>query len=322
VRVLITGITGFVGRHLVNHLAEAGDVVIGVSQSGEWSPEWKSELSRLARLEKIDLADADSTETLTELIDRKQPEAIYHLAAQSNPQASMDDPRGSWVVNLGGTLNLLEAVRESSVNPRVLVVSSGVVYGNPSPENIPVREDCPPRPINPYSASKAGADMLAIQYHLGYGLNTIIARPFNHAGPGQSTRYVLANLAMQAAEIAAGVKQEMQTGNLEIVRDFTDVRDIVRGYRILIEKGHLGEIYHLGRGQGTKLADALQALREISGHALPQMVDPARLRGVDLPLLVADVSKIQRDTGWKAEIPIETTMQDLFEGFSSNIIRA
>lgn len=151
-RVLITGITGFVGRHLVNHLAEAGDVVIGLSQSGEWSPQWKAELSRLARLEKIDLADADSTETLTELIDRKQPEAIYHLAAQSNPQASMDDPRGSWVVNLGGTLNLLEAVRESSVNPRVLVVSSGVVYGNPAPENIPVREDCPPGqsiPIQP-----------------------------------------------------------------------------------------------------------------------------------------------------------------------------
>ena len=198
----------------------------------------------------------------------------------------MDDPRGSWVVNLGGTLNLLEAVRESSVNPRVLVVSSGVVYGNPAPENIPVREDCPPRPINPYSASKVGADMLAIQYHLGYGLNT------------------------------------MQTGNLEIVRDFTDVRDIVRGYRILMEKGHLGEIYHLGRGQGTKLADALQALREISGHALPQMVDPSRLRGVDLPLLVANVDKIQRDTGWSAQIPIETTMRDLFEGFSSNIIRA
>ena len=314
-RVLITGITGFVGRHLVEHLAEAGDVIIGLSQHGQWPAEWKLKMERVARLEKIDLADADSTETLTELIDRKQPEAIYHLAAQSNPQASMDDPRGSWVVNLGGTLNLLEAVRESSVNPRVLVVSSGVVYGNPSAENIPVREDCPPRPINPYSASKAGADMLAIQYHLGYGLNTLIARPFNHAGPGQSARYVLANLAMQAAEISAGVKQEMQTGNLEITRDFTDVRDIVRGYRILMEKGRLGEIYHLGRGEGTKLAGALQALRDISGHALPQMVDPARLRGVDLPLLVADVSKIRNDTGWSAQIPIETTMKDLFDGF-------
>jgi len=321
VRVLITGITGFVGRHLVEHLAQAGDVIVGVSSSGQWPAEHKAHLERVARLEKIDLADADSTDTLTDLIDRKQPEAIYHLAAQANPQASMDDPRGSWVVNLGGTLNLLEAVRASSVNPRVLVVSSGVVYGNPAPERIPVREDCPPLPINPYSASKAGADMLALQYYLGYGVNTIIARPFNHAGPGQSARYVLAGLAMQAAEIVAGKKPEMQTGNLEITRDFTDVRDIVRGYRLLIEKGRLGEIYHLGRGQGTKLADALEALRQISGHAIPQKVDPARLRGVDLAYLVADVSKILADTGWRTEIPMETTMRDLFEGFLAKIDR-
>lgn len=318
-RALATGITGFVGAHLVRHLVECGDVVIGVSRSGIWPSENKAEMERLARLEKIDLAVADDTEALTELIERKSPEAIYHLAAQSNPHASMDDPRGAWAVNLGGTLNLLEAVRESSARPRILVVSSGVVYGNPPPERIPVREDCPERPINPYSASKIGADMAAVQAHLGYGLATIVARPFNHAGPGQSARYVLPGLARQAAAIVTGSQQEMETGNLEIVRDFTDVRDIVRGYRILIEKGKLGEIYNLGRGSGTKLADALEALRTISGHPLPQKVDPAKLRGVDLPLLVADVAKIREDTGWAAEIPIETTMRDLFLEFRATM---
>lgn len=314
-RVLITGITGFVGRHLTRHLAVAGDVITGISSSGQWPSEFKSEMERLARLDAMDLADSDCMEPLTDLIDRKQPDAIYHLAAQANPQASMDDPRGSWAVNLGGTLNLLESVRASSINPRVLVVSSGVVYGNPPADRIPVREDCPECPINPYSASKVAADMLAIQGHLGYGLNTIIARPFNHAGPGQSSRYVLPNLAMQAAEIVAGVKPEMQTGNLEIVRDFTDVRDIVRGYRILMEKGQTGEIYHLGQGRGTRLMDALEALRQITGHALPQAVDAGRLRGVDLQLLVADVSKIESHTGWKAEIPLQTTMNDLYMDF-------
>ncbi|MFM7593312.1 MAG: GDP-mannose 4,6-dehydratase [Isosphaeraceae bacterium] len=320
-RVLITGITGFVGRHLTRHLAASGDVIWGLSTSGQWPEEYRGELSRLARLERVDLADSDCMDTLVEMLDRRQPEAIYHLAAQSNPQASMDDPRGSWAVNLGGTLNLLESVRESNVRPRVLVVSSGVVYGNPAPERIPVREDCPEMPINPYSASKVAADMHAIQCHLGYGLNTIIARPFNHAGPGQSPRYVLANLALQAAEIVAGVKPGMQTGNLNIIRDFTDVRDIVRGYRMLVEKGRAGEIYHLGRGHGTKLFDALEALRKISGHAIPQEVDPARLRGADLELLVADVSKIYADTGWQAEIPLEQTMKDLFEGFLKTIIK-
>ena len=314
-RVLITGITGFVGCHLTRHLAASGDVISGLSSSGKWPESDRSELSRIAKLDQIDLADSDCMEMLIELLDRRQPEAIYHLAAQSNPQASMDDPRGSWAVNLGGTLNLLESVRESSINPRILVVSSGVVYGNPPSERIPVREDCPEMPINPYSASKIAADMHALQGHLGYGLNTIIARPFNHAGPGQSSRYVLANLALQSAEIVAGLKNKMHTGNLEIVRDFTDVRDIVRGYRLLIEKGRTGEIYHLGQGQGTRLADALEALRRISGHEIPQEVDPARLRGADLQLLVADVSKIYNDTGWKAEIPLENTMRDLFEGF-------
>ncbi len=314
-RVLITGITGFVGQHLTRHLAASGDVIWGLSNSGQWPEEYRAELSRLARVDSMDLADSDCMETLVEMLDRRQPEAIYHLAAQSNPQASMDDPRGSWAVNLGGTLNLLESVRESSVKPRVLVVSSGVVYGNPAPDRIPVREDCPEMPINPYSASKVAADMHALQAHLGYGLNTIIARPFNHAGPGQSPRYVLANLAQQAAEIVSGKKPAMQTGNLEIVRDFTDVRDIVRGYRLLIEKGRTGEIYHLAQGRGTRLFDSLEVLRKITGHALPQEVDTSRLRGADLQLLVADVSKIWADTGWHAEIPLETTMKDLYEGF-------
>jgi GDP-4-dehydro-6-deoxy-D-mannose reductase len=276
-------------------------------------------LDRDVRFERFDLAEGDEDE-LADLIRRKQPEAIYHLAAQSNPQASTKDPRGTWVVNLGGTLNLLEAAKASGIKPRILVVGSGVCYGNPPREFAAgVSEACPLRPNNPYSSSKAAADLLAVQHHLSDGTDVVIARPFNHAGPRQSSTYVLSALARQVAEFDAGRRERVEVGNLEVTRDFTDVRDVVRGYRMLIEKGIAGEIYNLGSGRGVLLRSAVEMLGRFASRPAEIHVDPARVRPVDQPLLVADASKLRAAVGWEPLITIEQTLEDMFAHWRRNL---
>jgi GDP-4-dehydro-6-deoxy-D-mannose reductase len=312
-RVLVTGVSGFVGVHLAEHLVDSGDLVVGLSASGRW-PEGLSglALARQVRLEAFDLADGAESD-LADLIGRKRPEAIYHLAAQANPQASLSDPRGTWALNLGGALNLLEAVKASGLKPRVVLVGSGVCYGNPAPEHLPVSESCPLRPNNPYSASKAAADLLGIQHFLSHGTDVVMVRPFNHAGPRQSSTYVLSGLARQVAEVEAGLKPRVEVGNLEVVRDFTDVRDVVRGYRLLAERGAPGEIYNLGSGRGTRIADALETLRSLARAAVEVYVDPARVRPVDQPLLVADASKLRAATDWEPRFSISRTLADMLD---------
>ena len=314
-RALVTGISGFVGGHLAEHLIGMGDIVVGLSSSGRWP----RELEGIgARIEAFDLAGGDDA-ALAELIARKQPEAIYHLAAQANPQASVADPRGTWALNLGGALTLLEAVKATGLKPRVVLVGSGVCYGNPSPEHMPVSENCPLRPNNPYSASKAAADLLGIQHYLAHGTDVVMARPFNHAGPRQSSAYVLSALARQVAEVEAGAKPRVEVGNLDIVRDFTDVRDVVRAYRLLALAGQPGEIYNLGSGRGTRLADALDTLRSRAKAPIEVFVDPARVRPVDQPLLVADASKLRAAVGWEPSFAIEQTLSDMLDYWRKSI---
>jgi GDP-4-dehydro-6-deoxy-D-mannose reductase len=310
-RALVTGISGFVGGHLAEHLLASGDTVAGLSASGRW-PASLAHLVGNVAIEPCDLAGI-AQEAMTELVASKQPEAIYHLAAQANPQASVADPKGTWALNLGGTLSLLEAVKASGLKPRVVVVGSGVCYGNPSPQQMPVTELCPLRPNNPYSASKGAADLLGVQHYLAHGTDVVMARPFNHAGPRQSSTYVLGALARQVAEVEAGLKPRVEVGNLDIVRDFTDVRDVVRAYRLLAEKGEPGEIYNLGSGRGTKLADALEILRGLATSPIEVYVDPARVRPVDQPLLVADASKLRSAVGWEPLYSIEATLADMLE---------
>ena len=310
-RALVTGISGFVGGHLAEHLLESGDAVAGLSSSGRW-PERLAHLAPGARVEACDLA-AIGQDEMTDLIARERPEAIYHLAAQANPQASVADPRGTWALNLGGTLTLLEAVKASGLKPRVVLVGSGVCYGNPGPEHLPVSESCPLRPNNPYSASKGAADLLGIQHFLAHGTDVVMVRPFNHAGPRQSATYVLGALARQVAEVEAGIKPAVEVGNLDVVRDFTDVRDVVRAYRLLASKGDAGEIYNLGSGRGTRLLDALETLRGLAGSPIEVRVDPARVRPVDQPLLVADASKLRAATGWEPLFSIEATLADMLD---------
>src|SRR4051794_16084408 len=296
-RVLVTGVSGFVGGHLAEHLIDSGDLVVGLSARGRWPAEL-AHLSRHVRIEPCNLAEASESDLIA-LIGRKQPEAIYHLAAQANPQASMADPRGTWALNLGGTLNLLEAVKATGLRPRVVLVGSGVSYGNPAPEHMPVREDCPLRPNNPYSASKAAADLLGIQHFQAHGTDVVMVRPFNHAGPRQSPSYVLGALAQQVAEVEAGHKSRVEVGNLDVVRDFTDVRDVVHAYRLPAERGAAGEGYNLGPGRGTRLADALETLTTLAQAPIEVFLDPARVRPVDQRLLVADSSKLRAATGWE-----------------------
>ncbi len=308
-RALITGISGFVGGHLTEHLIAQGDVVVGLSVSGRWPLELEH-LGKCARIEQLDLADCTETD-LASYFNRKQPEVIYHLAAQSNPQESLADPRGTWALNLGGTLNLLEAIKASAQRPRVILISSGVCYGNPASEWIPVREDCPLRPNNPYAASKAAADLLGVQHHLAHGADVVIVRPFNHAGPRQSLRYVLAALAAQVVEVELDRRDCLEVGNLDVVRDFTDVRDVVRAYRLLAQTGRPGEIYNLGSGQGIRIADALEHLRSLATKPAPVRVEAARVRSIDQPLLVADSSKLLAATGWRPHYAIEQTLADM-----------
>jgi GDP-4-dehydro-6-deoxy-D-mannose reductase len=310
-RVLVTGATGFVGRHLIEHLFESGDQIVGISSSGAW-PEGLAHLASRCRLERLDLTDGVA-EDLRSLLARKQPEAIYHLAAQSNPQHSMSDPRGTWAVNLGGALNLLEAVRESGRAPSVVLVGSGVSYGNPAPADLPVTERCPLRPNNPYAASKAAADLLGIQHFLAHGSRVVIARPFNHAGPGQSDRYVLSSLARQVAEVEVGTRAQVEHGNLDVVRDFTDVRDISRAYRLLVERGEPGEVYNIGTGRDVPLARVLEILRSLARVEIQARQDLARVRPVDQPRLLADASKLRAATGWESTYSLERTLADMLD---------
>lgn len=310
-RALITGASGFVGGHLAAHLVESGDVVVGTSRSGRW-PAALADLASRVRIERLDLAEPPATD-LVELLRRKQPEAIYHLAAQSNPRQSLEEPRATWAINLGGTLNLLEAVRVSGLRPRVLLVGSGVSYGAPAPEYLPVNELCPLRPNDPYAASKAAADVLGIQHALGYGADVVVARPFNHAGPRQSDRYVLASFARQVVEIERGRRTRIDVGNLDVTRDFTDVRDIVRAYRLLVEQGRAGEVYNIGTGRDVPLSALLERLRALARVSVPVHVDPARARPVDQPRLLADASKLRGTTGWAPSYTIEQTLADMLE---------
>jgi GDP-4-dehydro-6-deoxy-D-mannose reductase len=310
-RALVTGISGFVGGHLAEHLVAEGDLVVGLSASGRFPAELAG-LSKTVRIERFDLVEQGEAE-LADLIRRKQPDVIYHLAAQSNPQGSTTDPHGTWTLNLVGSLNLLEAVKSSGLKPRVVLVGSGVCYGNPAPQFIPVSEDCPLRPNNPYAASKAAVDLLGIEHYLAHGTNVVMIRPFNHAGPRQLPRYVLAGLAYQVAEVESGRRSVVEVGNLEVVRDFTDVRDVVRAYRLFADGGQPGEIYNLGSGRGTKLADALDYLRSQSSTTVDVLVDAGRVRSVDQSLLVANADKLRAAVGWEPSYSIEQTLADMLD---------
>ena len=294
-RVLVTGSRGFVGPWLMAHLDESGDEVLALPE----------------------VADIRDAEGLRAALLAAEPEMVCHLAAQSSVKRSWEDPAGTIIVNVVGTLNLCNAAAALDRPPRVLLISSSEVYGSVGSEEYLINEDQPFAPVSPYAASKASAEMVALQSWLGRGLDVVRARAFNHTGPGQQAGFVVPDLASQVALAARGQLSRIATGNLEVSRDITDVRDVVRAYRLLLLHGEAGAAYNVCRGEAVLISDLLRTLMKLAGTDVPVWVDPARARPADVPVQVGDRSRIKAITGWQPEIPLEKTLADVLAGFSN-----
>ncbi len=294
-RVLVTGSKGFVGTWLLRHLAEVGDEAVGLDM-------------------EVDITDPYA---LRAAIVAAAPDAICHLAAQASVGRSWSDARATFEVNSLGVLNLLEAAAGSTPRPRVLLISSAEVYGSVTPDQLPITEHVPFRPASPYAASKAAAELLGLQAWLGGGLEVVRVRPFNHTGPGQRPDYVVPALARQIAAAVTSGADRLEVGNLAVRRDLTDVRDVVRAYRLLLTDGVPGEVYNVCRGRSELIEDLARRMLELAGVDLPLVVDPARVRPVDLPDLVGDPTRVHQATGWVPDIDLDQTLRDVLRSFSS-----
>ncbi|MCA1723874.1 MAG: GDP-mannose 4,6-dehydratase [Thermomicrobia bacterium] len=299
-RVLVTGATGFVGAYLVAHFAEA-------------YPDWqvtgttRHAVSADSRFIRCDLRDAGA---VASLIERTKPEMVVHLAGQSNVPASLKDPEATLSNNILGTLHLLDACRAHVPHARLLIISSSEVYGPTPPEAQPLGEERPLRPANPYAVSKAAQEMLALQYAHSYSLDIVVARPFNHIGPGQTDRFVVSAFARQIVEIERGERHAISVGNLDARRDFTDVRDVARAYGLLLERGERGSVYNIGQGAAVAIGDLLVMLCDRAQVAIAIARDPTRMRPSDAPVMMADTTRLRQATGWQPEIPLRQSLDE------------
>lgn len=300
-RVLITGATGFAGRHLTRHLA---GTMPGVEIHGTtMTPE--TVIPGL-QLHQIDLRD---DEAVRQLLEALQPQQIYHLAALASPRRSFEAPWETLENNIRAQLNLTLACLALDQKPRLLVVSSAEVY---AAHDTPLTEETPFNPTNPYGVSKIAQDMLALQYSQSHRLPILRARPFNHIGPGQGEGYVAPDFAMQIARIEAGKQPSvLEVGNLSARRDFTDVRDVVRAYHLIAEQGQPGEVYNIASGSAHSIQELLDTLLGFSTHKIDVRVNPARFLPVDVPIKQGDASRLHRATGWQPTIPFEQTLLDI-----------
>jgi len=311
-KVLITGITGFVGKHLAEHLISKKSYEITGTYRSESGLVTLDALKGQVVLKQLDLNDTSAVESL---ILSEQPDYIFHLAAQASPAKSFSSPVETLTNNIISEFSVLNVVKKHNMQEiRILIVSTGEIYGAVMPSDIPVDELTPMRPVSPYAVSKITQDYLALQYHLAYKLDTVRLRPFNHIGPGQKTGYVVSDFAKQIAEIEKG-KQEpvISVGNLVAKRDFTDVRDMVKAYEQAMRLGESGDAYNLGSGHSRKIDDILQTLLSLSSEKITVNIDQSRFRPIDVPEIVCDCHKFHKLTGWKPEIPFERTLQDILD---------
>jgi GDP-4-dehydro-6-deoxy-D-mannose reductase len=299
VRALVTGAGGFVGTHLVRHLRAQGDDV--------------AELE--GRIDGIDITEPGQ---LTEAIVKAEPDAIYHLAGASDVGGSWAAPRATFLANALGTLNVLEAAREAGAE-RILAVTSADVYGRVTENELPLAEDRPLRPVSPYAASKVAADALAQQAWLGHRLPVIRVRAFNHLGPGQSDHFVAPSLAARIARNERDGGDQVPIGNLSPRRDVTDVRDVVRAYRLLAERGTPGDVYNVCSGHAVAVQEIAEQLLGMARHPMHLVTDPDLQRPVDIPVLVGDNSKLAATTGWSPTIPLETTLADVLADWRARL---
>jgi len=303
-RALVTGVEGFVGRHLAASLVGKGVEVSGTYFEEEGLPG----LPETLKLFPCDIRDYDR---LASVLRTVGPASIYHLAAQSSAKLSFEKPRVTFEVNAVGTLNLLDAARKAGVGPKILLVSSCEVYGE---RDSPSEEDSPLNPLSPYGSSKASAELIAHQYHRHFNLRIVVARPFNHTGPGQSSVFALPSFAKQIAEIERGVREPyLVVGNLEARRDFLDVRDVVTAYHLLIERGKDGEVYNVASGRPYSIKEVLDILLRLSKKTVEVRVDEERLRPRDAPFLSGKPDKLRKATGFRPRIPLEETLEGLLD---------
>jgi GDP-4-dehydro-6-deoxy-D-mannose reductase len=309
-RALITGITGFAGSHLAEHLlAEHPDVkVYGTFR-------WRSRMDNVEHFDrKIELLETDLRDysSMQRALAISRPDYIFHLAAQSYVPASWTAPTETLVTNVTGQTNLFEAIRSLQLDPVVQIACSSEQYGLVLPDEVPIKETNPLRPLSPYAVSKVAQDYLGYQYFQSYGLKVVRTRGFNHTGPRRGQVFVTSNFCSQVAAIELGLQEPViRVGNVEAIRDFTDVRDMVRAYWLAVTKARPGEVYNIATGQGIRIREILDRVIALSRVEVKVEVDPARLRPSDVEILVGDSSKFRADTGWEPRIPFEQTLHDL-----------
>ena len=315
-KALITGIGGFAGSHLADFLLSAGYQVSGIDCNLGNAENTKHIRDRLTLYD----CDIRNGAQLNEIISQNKPDEVYHLVAIAYVPIANANPKLTFDVNFYGSFNLFEAVKRLSEDTKVLYVGSATEYGNVRQEGIPVNEDVPLNPVDPYSASKACADMLAYQYFKSYGLPIVRVRPFNHIGPRQSADYVCANFAKQIAEIEKGVRKPViNVGNLKPRRDFIDVRDVVRAYWLALQKGEPGEVYNICSGKAISIKELLDKLLSMSKKNIEVKQDPEKLRPSDIPLLLGDCARFGEKTDWEPEIPFEKTLKELLDYWRERI---
>lgn len=309
-RVLITGITGMMGSVLAQEwLRRAPEAeVFGTHR-------WRSRMGNVepfkhrVRLRECDVRDQSNVRRLLHEI---QPDRIFHLAAQSNVPTSLHAPADTLATNVVGLVNLLEAMRELRSTARILVPGSSEEYGLQQPDELPARETNFLRPLSPYGVSKVAQDMTGLQYFESYGLHIVRTRAFNHTGPGREDVFVESNLARQIAEIEAGLRPPiLHVGNLDVVRDYSDVRDIARAYVLALENGTAGEVYNICSGQAVRIGQMVDMLLSMTSVPIEVRQDPSRVRSKEALQLTGDASRFRALTGWEPEIPLHDTLRDI-----------
>jgi GDP-4-dehydro-6-deoxy-D-mannose reductase len=316
VRLLVTGAGGFVGGHLVELLRREAP---GTSVHGVVLPHGSLAWSTAQGVRILE-ADLDDPVAAAAVIEDVRPEGIVHLAGQSSVHQSWLDPGGTLRTNVLGIVHLLDAARSSSLRPAVLVVGSAEEYGPVSEAELPIRETAPLRPASPYAVSKVAQGALALLYGPAGGMRIVLTRTFHHTGPGRGEAFAESSFARQIAEIELGLRPPViEVGNLEAVRDFTDVRDVVRAYLLLLEKGEPGQAYNVCSGRGRRIRDVLDLLLAGSRARVEVRVDKERLRPSDVPAQVGDPSRLRVATDWAPRIPLEETLRDLLADWRTRL---
>ncbi len=309
-RALIIGGSGFVGAYLIRHLKELGQEVAVTKMPGE-----RLERSDSDGIQVLDLDILDE-QAVWQALASVQPDTVYHLAAQSSVAVSWERPQLTADVNIRGCISVLEAVRAQKKQIRVLLIGSGEEYGKILPQELPVCEDHRVRPDSIYAVTKACQNMIGAVYARAYGMQVVMVRAFNHIGPGQSPVFVVSDFCRQTAQIEAGSKEAViRAGNLEARRDFTDVRDVVRAYALLAERGKAGETYNVGSGHAVRIGDILKMI--VQQAKLPVRVesDPKKFRPLDVPVVEADIGRLQKDTGWEPAISLQQTLRETLDAW-------